>query len=155
MEKVLKHRSLNARVRAIFRKHQVVLAYLFGSQQDEGMHFAAGEKYRASRRSDLDIGLLLEKIPKDPYILYGNLFAALSDIFFPFDIDIVFLNEVHALLRYEIINGKRIYARDVGFGDDYEEKTITMAADLAFKRKIFEKDFYEAIHNGYFELKLI
>jgi hypothetical protein len=31
---------------------------------------------------------------------------------------------------------------------------MAIAADLAFKRRMFEKDFYEAIHNGYFELEL-
>jgi hypothetical protein len=121
MEHNLKDKSLNAQLQAIFRKNHVVLAYFFGSQQDEGRRFAAGKKYRAGCRSDLDI---------------------------------VFLNEVHSLLRYEIIKGKRIYARDEVFADDYEEKTIAIAADLAFKRRMFEKDFYEAIHNGYFELEL-
>ena len=154
MEHNLKDKSLNARLQAIFRKNHVVLAYFFGSQQDEGRRFTAGKKYRSGCRSDLDIGLLLEKMPKDTYLLYGNLFGALTEVFVPFNIDIVFLNEVHSLLRYEIIKGKRIYARDEVFADDYEEKTIAIAADLAFKRKMFEKDFYEAIRNGYFELEL-
>lgn len=138
----------------VLRKHRILLAYLFGSQQDEGVEYLSGKKYKAGSRSDLDIGLLLEKFPKDIFNLYGNLYSDLSEVFAPFSIDILFLNEVGPLLRYEIIKAKRIYARNEEFADNYEEHTIKIAADLDLKRKMFEKDFYEAIRNGYFEIEL-
>ena len=142
------------KLQSIFQRRGILLAYLFGSQQEEGKKFLAGKKFKSDSFSDLDIGLLLEGRPKDMFKYYGSLYIDLSHVFTPFSIDIVFLNEVNPLLRYDIISGKRIHVRDETFADDYEERVIRIAADLAFKRRMFEGDFYEGIKNGHFEIEL-
>jgi len=102
----------------------------------------------------LDIGLLVKSPPDSMYEFYGNLYLDLSKLFEPFNVDIVFLHEVNALFKYEIICGHRIYTSDERMAGEYEENIQKIASDLSSKRKIFEKDFYESIENGYFEIEL-
>ncbi|MGB9682168.1 MAG: hypothetical protein ACP5RW_00645 [bacterium] len=64
------------------------------------------------------------------YRFYGDLYYELSEVFEPFNIDIVFLNKVNYLMKYEIICGYRIYTED-------EEIVVKIASDLAFKQKLF------------------
>lgn len=113
-----------------------------------------GESVTPDMSSDLDIGLHLVDLPKNMFDFYGNLYSELSDVFEPFDIDIVFLNEVDYLMKFEIISGHRIYAQDEDFADEYEEKVMKFAEDINFKQKLFEKDFLEALRDNYFEIKL-
>jgi len=61
---------------------------------------------------------------------------------------------VDYLIKYEIISGHRIYAEDGDFADEYEERVMKFAEDINFKQKLFEKDFLEALRDGYFEIKL-
>ncbi len=138
----------------VFKKYNIVLAYLFGSQKDSGMKYLLDQSVEIEETSDLDIGILLETPPLHLYKFYGNLYYDLSAIFEPFIIDIILLHEVNYLLKYEIIKGSRIYVLDEEFVDEYEEKITKFASDLSFKRKMFEKDFYEALENGYFEIEL-
>lgn len=66
--------------------------------------------------------------------------------------DIVFLQETDALFQYEAIKGVLIYCEDESFFDDYEEMVTKRAADLSYKKIGFEKDFLEAVKDGYFEI---
>ena len=54
----------------------------------------------------------------------------------------------------EFNKGHRTYSSDEKFADEYEENVGKFASDLSFKRKMFEKDFLEALENGYFEIEL-
>lgn len=138
----------------IFKRYGISIAYLFGSQKDVGLNYLLGKEVRISETSDLDIGLLLKSYPSDMYRFYGDLYYELSMVLEPFEVDITFLNEVDYLMKYEIITGYRIYAEDETFVDEYEEIVMKIASDLAFKQRLFEKDFLEAIENGHFEIEL-
>lgn len=140
-------------LQAIFKKNGVLLAYLFGSNQDIGRRFLEGSSDEAGETSDLDVGLLIVPSSGTMYESYGNLYLELSRVFAPFHIDIVLLHEVHSLLKYEIISGYRIYAEDEQFADDYEDLVVKFASDLAVKRRIFESDFVKAIEDGHFEIE--
>jgi len=138
----------------IFRKHGVLLAYLFGSQKGSGIAFLSGDYPKVGERSDLDIGVLLGKFPEDPFDAYGELYADLSIFFEPFAIDLVFLHETDILFQYEVIStGEMVYCKDELFLEEYEERVIKMASDLSFKKMDFEKEFLEAIRDGYFEIE--
>ena len=138
----------------VFKKNEITLAYLFGSQRDAGLNYLYGEKAIIDETSDLDIGILMKTPPLSMYKFYGSIYSDVATIFDPFNIDIVFLHEVNFLLKFEIIKGHRIYAADEKFADDYEENVMRFASDLSFKRKISEEDFLEALKNGYFEIEL-
>ena len=85
--------------------------------------------------------------------LHGNLYVLLSDIFQPFNIDIIYLHEVDALLQFEIISGQQIFSANEEQLDDYEELVMKKAADLNFISKRYQKEFYEAIADGYSEIE--
>lgn len=143
-----------SRLNRLCEKHRVLLVYLFGSQKDAGLKYLHEQEVHIEETSDLDIGILLESPPANMYKLHGDLYFNLSTIFEQFNIDIVFFHEISFLLKYEIIKGHRIYALDEEFADEYEENVMKFASDLSFKRKMFEKDFLEALENGYFEIEL-
>jgi len=142
------------RLGEILKKYGIVIAYIFGSQKDTGLNYLLGKKVEVDETSDLDIGLLLKSLPSNMYRFYGDLYYELLEVFEPFNIDIVFLNEVNYLMKYEIICGHRIYTEDEESADEYEEIVMKIASDLAFKQKLFEEDFLEALENGHFEIKL-
>jgi len=137
----------------VLKKNGVVLAYLFGSNQDIGRRFLEGSSEEVYEASDLDVGLLITPSPQTMYENYGNLYLELSRIFAPFEADLVLLHEVHSLLKFEIISGHRIYAEDEQFADDYEDLVAKFASDLAVKRRMFESDFVKAIEDGHFEIE--
>ncbi len=140
-------------LRRIFKKRGVSLAYLFGSLKDTGRQFLEGASYEIREPSDLDIGLLVTPSAGTLYESYGDLYLELSRVFAPFRMDIVFLHEVHSLLKFEIISGYRLYAKDEQFADDYEDIVVKFASDLAVKRRIFEPDFVKAIEDGHFKIE--
>ncbi|MBU1338207.1 MAG: nucleotidyltransferase domain-containing protein [Acidobacteria bacterium] len=145
----------NQEIAKIFAGHHVQAAYLFGSRKSEGLAFLAGAKNlpQPDPTSDLDIGILLSHPPTSLFTLHGDLYAALSDLFRPFDIDIVFLHEVDALLQFDIISGHRIFTHDEESTDEYEEYIMKKASDLYQINKRMQHDFYEGIADGYREIK--
>ena len=142
----------NALIKSL-SKHPIQAVYLFGSQQDKGLAYIRGDNFEVDRLSDLDIGILLNKSPSSMFKLHGNLYVLLSDIFQPFNIDIIYLHEVDALLQFEIISGQRIFSANEEQLDDYEELVMKKAADLNFISKRYQKEFYEAIADGYSEIE--
>jgi len=137
----------------IFRKHGVRTAYLFGSQHEAGSAFLQGREVLVDEKSDLDIGVIINRPPEHMFEYFGHLYADLSGLFEPFKIDLVLFHEVHALLKYEMIRGQCVFAADKRRTDDDEEMVMKTAEDLAYKRREFERDFSEAITNGHFELE--
>lgn len=136
----------------LLKSHNVKIAYLFGSQKERGISFLDGKSSNIDEKADLDIGVVFEKLPIDTFGVYGEIYASLSILFGPFNIDLVFLQETDALFQYEAIKGELVYCEDEDFLDEYEELMMKMASDLSFKKVEFEKDFIEAIKDGYFEI---
>lgn len=141
------------KLREILKKYDIIAAYLFGSQCDAGLAYLQREDITFDKGSDLDIALLFRTPPENIFETYGSLFSNLSDIFEPFNVDIVFLHEVDPLFQFEVIKGNLIYSFSESDVDDFEERVIKLAADMKFKKKEFSKDFLEAIKDGYFEIK--
>jgi hypothetical protein len=137
----------------LFRKHGVNIAYLFGSQKEIGVAFLSNMEKEIAEVSDLDIGVVFGQMPNKIFDIYCELYADISIIFEPFAVDLVFLQETDALFQYEAIKGHLIYCEDESFLDDYEEIVMKRASDLSSKKPEFEKDFMEALKNGYFEIE--
>jgi predicted nucleotidyltransferase len=140
-------------LRKLCRTYRVSIAYLFGSQKEVGTAFLGGGEREIEKGADLDIGVVFDKFPEKPFMVYEELYADLSVLFEPFKIDLVLLQETDALFQYEAIKGQVIYYEDETFLDDYEEMVMKQASDLSFKKIEFERDFLEAIRNGYFEIE--
>lgn len=80
---------------------EVIAAWAFGSARD-------GE---ARDGGDVDIGLLMAQPPTfdEQLDLLGRLQAALGLD----EVDLVVLNEAHAILRFEAVSGRRLFVRDL------------------------------------------
>lgn len=129
------------------------LIYLFGSQVDKGRRYLEGEYIVPDPHCDLDIAVTFKTPPLEVSRTYASLYKEFSEIFEPFEIDIVFLNEVDALFQYEIIKGVRIYEEDEFMADEFEEGVIKRAGDILYKKKVFDKETMEAVEDGYFEFE--
>jgi len=137
----------------IAKKYHLTLVYLFGSQAEKGRRYLQGEGSVFDPSSDLDIAIAFEDPPSESMETYGLVYREISRFFEPFEVDLVFLHEVHSLFRYEIIKGIRIYEKDDSFADEFEEGIMKRAEDLLFKKRILEKEIMEAVEDGYFELE--
>lgn len=66
--------------------------------------------------ADLDVGIVFMKAvtdPKERIKIYGRLYVNLSDLFSPFPLDLVFLQETGIMLQFEAINSQLIYSCDL------------------------------------------
>lgn len=136
----------------IAERYGLTLIYLFGTQAENGRRHLKGEAVTPDRFSDMDIAVQFKALPENIDI-YGNLYIELSELFGPFDIDIVFIHEVDTFFCYEIINGIRVYEKSEEDADRFEEDVLKRAGDLYFKKKAFDEDAMEAIEDGYFSFE--
>jgi len=141
------------KIRNIAKKYGIAIIYLFGSQAENGARYLAGDNIGVEDLSDLDVAVSFVNIPSQAMKIYGALYKELSEIFVPFYIDLVFMHEVETLFQYEIIKGERIFEKDEFLTDEHEERIMKMAEDLAFKRRIMNREILEAIEDGYFEFE--
>lgn len=141
------------RIKAIARRYGITLVYLFGSEAERGRIYFEGGKVTPHPFSDLDVAVAFEKALPEPMETYGRLYREMSEIFVPFNVDLLFLQEVNTLFQHEIISGIRIYARDESDADEFEEGVMKRSEDLLFKKRILDRDIVEAVENGYIEFE--
>lgn len=140
-------------IKTIADKFGITLIYLFGSQAGNGKRYFEGTAVSSDPFSDLDVAVVFEKPPAETMKIYGSLYKEISELFAPFNIDLLFMLEVNCLFQHEIIKGVRIYERDESIADEFEERIMKRAEDLIFKKRIFDQEIMEAMEHGYFELK--
>jgi predicted nucleotidyltransferase len=140
-------------VRNIAERYRIAVIYLFGSQSEKGTKYLRGDSPNVEKLSDLDAAVCFINIPSDPMKIYGALYKELSEVFEPFNIDLVFMHEVDTLFQYEITKGIRIFAKDSSLADELEEMILKRAEDLAFKKRIMDREILEAIEDGYIEFE--
>jgi predicted nucleotidyltransferase len=136
----------------IAEKYKCDLIYLFGSQAEKGKRYLSGKETAPDPFSDLDIAVSFE-IPPETIDVYGCLYTKFSELFEPFEIDLVFIHEVDTLFQYEIIKAVRIYEKSETQADEFEEDVLKRTADLSFKKKEFDREVMEAIEDGYFQIE--
>ena len=143
-----------AKFKALCKKNQIQLAFLFGSQAQIGYDLLCGRKKSSfDKLGDLDLGIvfLSNQVVKDierRLNLYGILYEELSTIFSPLELDLVFLEETDYLIQYAAINGINIFkASDIALAD-YVEKVTKLAADWSVEVRLFQQEVMEAIRDG-------
>lgn len=130
----------------ICRKFHIALLYAFGSQRDNAIKILNFEKVDIhDPLTDIDIGVVfeidIEKI-KDRRKLYSNLYNEIFEIFKPYSLDLVFLQECHSLLQMEAIEGYCIYKISEEFKENYEMRILRKYADVKY---LFDRYFEEAL----------
>jgi len=132
----------------IAQKFDLDLVYLFGSQATNGLKILHGKEVKVlDPLSDIDVGVVTNDSLPPPAArgkLYAKLSVALSDIFEPFPLDLVFLEENHSVFQVEIFKGQCIYASSEERRDDYEMNILRRAADF----KPFLERFLEEALEG-------
>lgn len=108
----------------ILKKYNVALLYIFGSQKDKALEILESKRVPIDDPlTDIDLGVVfnfnLEKIG-EKYKLYSYLYNELSDIFEPYPLDLVFLEECHSIFQMEAIEGICVYKVSEEFKDNYE-----------------------------------
>jgi len=144
---------MKSSVQDLARKFDCVLIYLFGSQAERGKRYLEGEEISPDAYSDLDVAVALRNLPTGTIKIYGEIYKEISEIFGPFNIDLIFIQEMSPLFQYEVIKGVRIYEVDERIAEEFEEGVMKRAEDLIFKKRILDREIMEAIENGYFEFE--
>lgn len=142
------------KISALCKQYNIVLCYIFGSQQEAGLARLEGRQvHTLDPESDIDIAVLFGTPPEDPLEIYARLSLDIEDIMTPFRVDLLFLHEVDHIIQLEAIRGINVYALDERTRDAYEGRVMALAADELeiFKRN--ERDLFEAIAHGYFEFE--
>jgi len=115
-------------------KHGVVLVYLFGSQAREGARILAGDEVVIKDpMADLDVGIVTEKPllpPSRCKKFYAGLYNDMEDLFKPYYLDLVLLEENHSVFQLEAIKGICVYQVSQEKRDNYEIMVLRRAADF-------------------------
>ena len=130
----------------IAKEHGVDLMYLFGSQVADGLKILRGMKVEVlDPLTDLDVGVVTSSPlppPAGRSRLYADLSIALSDIFEPFPLDLVLLEENHSVFQSEVFKGECIYASSEQVREDYEMNVLRRVADF---KPFLERFLQEAL----------
>ncbi len=141
-------------IKEICKKNNVALCYIFGSQKEKGKALLEGNHVEIEdAESDIDFAILFIAPPENTLEAYAYLSLDLQELVSPFKADLLFLYEVDHLIQLEAIKGINIYSVDEEFKEAYEEKVMMLASDELEIFKLNERDFFEAIDDGYFEFE--
>lgn len=121
-------------IKDIMQKNNIALLYIFGSQVATGLDLLNDiPREFTDPLTDIDIGVVFKAAPPGPmevYNLYSSIYNQLEDVFFPYPLDLVFLQETHSVFQANAILGRCIYFCSLEFKEIYEEKVLMRAADF-------------------------
>lgn len=124
------------KLREISQKYNIALVYLFGSQKESSVKILNGEKVDINDPlADIDVGIVfsqdIESIP-ERHKVYSNIYNDLEDLFLPYHLDLVFLQECHSVFQTEALLGICVYSISEEFKDEYEMMVLRRSADFKY-----------------------
>ena len=124
------------KIRDICQKYNIALVYIFGSQKENSLKLLNGEKVNINDPlADIDVGIVfsqdIESIP-DRRKVYSNIYNDFEDLFLPYHLDLVFLQECHSVFQSEALLGICVYSISEEFKDEYEMMVLRRAADFKY-----------------------
>ncbi|NLJ48893.1 MAG: nucleotidyltransferase domain-containing protein [Candidatus Atribacteria bacterium] len=124
------------KLRKICQKYNIALVYLFGSQKENALKLLNGEKVDINDPlADIDVGIVfihsIEDIP-ERYKIYSNIYNDFEDLFLPYHLDLVFLQECHSVFQTEALLGICVYSISEEFKDAYEMMVLRRSADFKY-----------------------
>ena len=134
------------RLKKICQKYNIALAYLFGSQKENALRILEDKDVSINDPlADIDVGIVfsydIENV-KERYKLYGDIYNELEELFKPYPLDLIFLQDSHSVFQVEALNGICIYSVSEEFKDNYEMMILRRAADFKY---VLEKYIEEAL----------
>lgn len=137
------------KLKAICKRYDIDLVYLFGSRSGEALHHLNGGKVSINDPlADIDIGIVFRTgLPpaEDRYNLYADIYNNLSDLFEPLLVDLSSLQENHSVFQLEAVLGRCAYYGDISYKDNYEEMILRRAADFRPILDLFLNEALEEI----------
>ena len=135
------------KLREISQKYNIALVYLFGSQKESSVKILNGEKVDINDPlADIDVGIVfsqdIESIP-ERHKVYSNIYNDLEDLFLPYHLDLVFLQECHSVFQTEALLGICVYIISEEFKDEYEMMVLRRSADLKYVLDKYSKEALE------------
>lgn len=133
----------------ICQEYGIALAYLFGSQKANAHKILEGENVCINDPlADIDVGVVflknVEEI-QEKHKLYADVYNELEDLFKPYPLDLVFLQECHSVFQAEALKGICVYSISEEFREKYEMMVLRRSADFQY---VLEK-FYEEVLEKY------
>lgn len=140
---------------AVCEAHSVSLCYLFGSQSENAWRILLGEEVAINDPlTDIDVGVVLAEF--DSYLeanalhrVYARLLSPFQDLFSPYAVDLVLLQEHHSVFQMEAIKGKCAYSISDEYRFDYEESIARRAADFRPVLDAYLEDIAEGFRERY------
>jgi transcriptional regulator with XRE-family HTH domain len=135
------------KLRDICQKYNIALVYIFGSQKENSLKLLNGEKVDIKDPlADIDVGIVfihsIEDIP-ERYKIYSNIYNDFEDLFLPYHLDLVFLQECHSVFQSEALLGICVYSISEEFKDEYEMMVLRRAADFKYVLDKYAEDALE------------
>ena len=135
------------KIRDICQKYNIALVYLFGSQKENSLNILNEEKVDIKDPlADIDVGIVfsqdIESIP-DRHKVYSNIYNDFEDLFLPYHLDLVFLQECHSVFQTEALLGICVYSISEEFKDEYEMMVLRRAADFKYVLDKYAEDALE------------
>lgn len=125
-------------------KNGISLVYLFGSQKDSALRMLEGGRVEITDPlADIDVGVVFTRPlpPRGRHEIYAGVYRDLADLFDPYQLDLVFLEENHSVFQAEALKGYCVYWRDQDTRNRYEEDILRRAADF----RPFLERYYEEL----------
>ena len=140
---------------AICEGHGATLCYLFGSQPENAWRILLGEEVAINDPlTDIDVGVVFAEF--DSYReasalhrVYARLLSPLQDLFSPYTVDLVFLQEHHSVFQMEAIRGRCAYSISDEYRFDYEEAIARRAADFRPVLDAYLEDIAQGLREHY------
>lgn len=132
----------------ICHKNGIALVYLFGSMKDIGLIVLQGNSVTQSDPlADMDVGVVFagslpHGLPRAR--LYSELYNQLEDLFLPYKLDLVFLQETHSVFQAEAVMGHCLYSAEDAFKNRYEEDILRNACDFRPYLEQYHREVLEA-----------
>ena len=135
----------------ICKEYRILSVYLFGSMAKEGAELLNDIiPDTVDSLADIDVGIVfIQSVSNtvERIKIYKKLYADLSTLFSPINLDLVFLQETGVILQFEAINGQLVYSHDEDQSMDYEEKVIKYYQDWKPDYDLYTKEVLEAIRS--------
>ncbi len=121
-------------INGIAVKSGIALVYIFGSRVKTGLDILKGaRKKNNDPLADIDIGVVFSSGLPSPGRRpehYSFIYNQLEDLFAPFPVDLVFLQETHSVFQANAICGHCVYSLNQDIKENYEENVLRRAADF-------------------------
>lgn len=115
-------------------KNDIALVYIFGSRVKTGLDILNGAPEKNDDPlADIDIGVVFSSGLPSPGRMpeqYSSIYNQLEDLFAPFPVDLVFLQETHSVFQANAVCGRCVYSLSPDIKETYEENVLRRAADF-------------------------